>query len=113
MVTHLQSAKLARGIQYLASRLLEDRLTTKAAALTFVSLFGRWRGPLAIPWADVVLVRLVRSVLRGLSGTMVGQKLEHTRIATTTLSSMRLRRYIRISTVLMQEFLLLLNLSIL
>jgi len=40
MVTHLQSAKLARGIQYLARRLLEDRLTTKAAALTFVSLFA-------------------------------------------------------------------------
>lgn len=31
---------MLRGIRYLAQRLLEDRLTTKAAALTFVSLFA-------------------------------------------------------------------------
>jgi len=40
MVTHPQRAKVLRGIHYLASRLREDRLTTKAAALTFVSLFA-------------------------------------------------------------------------
>ena len=40
MVTHPRRAKVARAIQYLASRLFEDRLTAKAAALTFVSLFA-------------------------------------------------------------------------
>ena len=40
MVTHHQRAQVARAIQYLGRRLLEDRLTTKAAALTFVSLFA-------------------------------------------------------------------------
>ena len=40
MVTHPLRARLKRGIQYLAGRLLEDRLTTKAAALTFVTLFA-------------------------------------------------------------------------
>ena len=40
MVTHPQRAQVARAIRYLGRRLLEDRLTTKAAALTFVSLFA-------------------------------------------------------------------------
>ncbi len=40
MVTHPQSTKVLRSLHYLKSRLLEDRLTTKAAALTFVSLFA-------------------------------------------------------------------------
>jgi len=40
MVTHPQRAKVLRSIHYLANRLREDRLTTKAAALTFVSLFA-------------------------------------------------------------------------